>query len=121
MFQELARSQLADRQARQAIARALKAKKETAEAKARKANIGLWTHQLEEVRRQERVQLLVLNKYLFYIQQILEEKARPFRQYVATHVMPTLTSGLIECAKVKPADPVDFLAEYLYQHNPALQ
>ncbi|CBY24578.1 unnamed protein product [Oikopleura dioica] len=105
--EELARSQLADRQARQAIARALKAKKETAEAKARKANIGLWTHQLEEVRRQER--------------QILEEKARPFRQYVATHVMPTLTSGLIECAKVKPADPVDFLAEYLYQHNPALQ
>ena len=56
---------MADQQARDAISRALKAKKEAAEAKARKANIGLWTAQLEEVRRQERVrifiQILILN------------------------------------------------------------
>ena len=29
--------------------------------------------------------------------------------------------GLIECAKIRPEDPVDYIAEYLYQHNPELQ
>lgn len=55
-----------------------------------------------------------------------------------THVMPTLTKGLIECCKQKPEDPIDYLviyyfvlktncfkkikyfkqAEYLFKHNP---
>ena len=69
---------------------------------------------------------------------MLEERAKPFRQvifklnflfifdknlnqYIAAHVMPTLTAGLIECSKIRPEDPIDFLAEYLYQHNPALE
>jgi len=105
--EEEAKSELAEKEAKAAIQRAIKAKRELQERIKRRKNIEIWTSQLEEVRRQERV--------------MLEERARPFRQYIATHVMPTLTSGLIECSKIRPDDPVDFLAEYLYQHNPALE
>ena len=35
-----------------------------------------------------------------------------------SHVMPTLTKGLIECCKQKPEDPIDYLAEYLFKNNP---
>ena len=45
----------------------------------RKKNIEIWTQQLQEVRRQEK--------------EMLEAKARPFRQYIMAHVMPTLTAG----------------------------
>jgi adenylate kinase len=31
--------------------------------------------------------------------------------------MPTLTKGLIEVAKVRPEDPVDYLAEFLFQQT----
>ena len=32
------------------------------------------------------------------------------------HVMPTLTQGLVDVCKVRPADPVDYLAEYLFRN-----
>lgn len=105
--EEMAKKEMADREAKSAIERAVEAKRNLDETIKRKKNIEIWTSQLEEVRRQER--------------EMLEERARPFRQYIATHVMPTLTSGLIECSKLRPEDPLDFLAEYLYQHNPALE
>lgn len=97
--EEEAKEEMAQREATEAIERAMMAKRELMERKRRQKNIEVWTEQLEEVRRQERV--------------MLEERARPFRQYIAAHVMPTLTSGLIECSKIRPEDPVDFLAEYL--------
>ena len=34
------------------------------------------------------------------------------------NVIPTLTEGLIEVCKLKPEDPVDYLAEYLFANNP---
>ena len=51
----------------------------------RKKNIEIWTEQLHEVRRQEK--------------EMLEAKARPFRQYIMAHVMPTLTAGEISINK----------------------
>eukprot|EP00762_Andalucia_godoyi_P002927 ANDGO_04137.mRNA.1 Dpy-30 motif protein len=50
--------------------------------------------------------------------QILEERAKPLRRYLMEAVVPTLTTGLIEVCKLRPQDPVDFLAEYLFRHNP---
>lgn len=52
-------------------------------------------NRLEEVRRQEL--------------EVLEEQSIPLRNYLMKHVMPTLTSGLIECCQVRPDDPVDYL------------
>lgn len=42
-------------------------------------------------------------------EQLLEAKSVPMRSYLTEHVMPTLTQGLIECCRARPADPVDFL------------
>jgi len=105
--EELARKELADREAKEALERQTKEKHEREERESRKKNIEIWTQQLHEVRKQEK--------------EMLEAKARPFRQYIMAHVMPTLTAGLIECAKLRPEDPVDYIAEYLYQHNPELE
>lgn len=39
------------------------------------------------------------------------------RQYLMKYVFPLLTKGLAMVAKVRPADPIDFLAEYLFREN----
>ena len=49
---------------------------------------------------------------------MMEVQSVPLRNYLMKHVMPTLTQGLIECCKVRPDDPVDYLAEYLFAQNP---
>ena len=77
--EELARRELAERESREAQERATKEKHEREEREARKKNIEVWTAQLHEVRKQEK--------------EMLEAKARPFRQYIMAHVMPTLTAG----------------------------
>uniref|UniRef100_A0A8C9FF52 Adenylate kinase 7 n=1 Tax=Pavo cristatus TaxID=9049 RepID=A0A8C9FF52_PAVCR len=59
---------------------------------------------LEEVNKQE--------------QELLEAQSIPLRNYLMRHVMPTLMQGLNECCKIRPDDPVDFLAEYLFKNNP---
>ena len=50
--------------------------------------------------------------------QLLEVRSVPLRNYLMTNVIPTLTEGLIEVCKLKPDDPVDYLAEYLFKNNP---
>ncbi|EPQ09167.1 Adenylate kinase 7 [Myotis brandtii] len=66
----------------------------------------LENRRLEEVKREET--------------ELLEAQSAPLRNYLMTYVMPTLMQGLNECCKVRPEDPVDFLAEYLFKHNPAM-
>ena len=50
--------------------------------------------------------------------ELLETQSIPLRNYLMKHVMPTLTQGLIDSCKVRPDDAIDYLAEYLFQHNP---
>ncbi|TPX33306.1 adenylate kinase [Synchytrium microbalum] len=63
-----------------------------------------WNTRLEEIRKQE--------------QEVLEAQSVPLRNYLMKYVMPTLTTGLIEVCKVRPEDPIDYLAEFLFKHNP---
>jgi len=63
-----------------------------------------WQIKLEEVRKQEK--------------EILEVQSIPLRNYLMKYVMPTLTSGLIDICKIRPDDPIDYLAEYLFKNNP---
>lgn len=51
--------------------------------------------QLEEVKRQE--------------YDLLESQSELLRNYLMKDVMPTLTQGLIECCRIRPDDPIDFL------------
>ena len=50
--------------------------------------------------------------------ELLEVRSIPLRNYLMQNVIPTLTEGLIEVCKLKPEDPVDYLAEYLFKNNP---
>ena len=47
--------------------------------------------------------------------ELLETRSLPLRNYLMAHVMPTLTQGLVDVCKVRPEDPVDYLAEYLFK------
>lgn len=86
--------------------RILKEKLEMEEEATRKLREKEWARQLYEVKQQEFEQLKV--------------RSIPLRHYLMRHVMPTLGKGLIDCCKVRPDDPVDYLAEYLYKNNPQI-
>ncbi|KAJ3260305.1 Adenylate kinase 7 [Boothiomyces macroporosus] len=63
-----------------------------------------WNAKLEQVRKQE--------------QEVLEIQSEPLRNYLVKYIMPTLTAGLVEVAKIRPEDPIDYLAEFLFKQNP---
>ncbi|KXS22159.1 P-loop containing nucleoside triphosphate hydrolase protein [Gonapodya prolifera JEL478] len=88
------------REAAIAAERQLLREKEEAERQA-KALVD-WNLRLEEVKKQER--------------EVLEAQSVPLRNYLMKYVMPTVTQGLIEVVKVRPEDPIDYLAEYLFKH-----
>ncbi|CAF4778511.1 unnamed protein product [Pieris macdunnoughi] len=61
---------------------------------------------------------------LYILMQEEEEAAlaaasEPMRNYLINHIFPTLTPALLEVAKLRPDDPIDFLAEYLFKLNPS--
>eukprot|EP00747_Dinoflagellata_sp_TGD_P161960 gnl/TRDRNA2_/TRDRNA2_179032_c0_seq1.p1 gnl/TRDRNA2_/TRDRNA2_179032_c0~~gnl/TRDRNA2_/TRDRNA2_179032_c0_seq1.p1 ORF type:complete len:751 (-),score=218.05 gnl/TRDRNA2_/TRDRNA2_179032_c0_seq1:158-2410(-) len=70
----------------------------------------------DERRRREAEQQGRLQKIAAGEASLLETEALPLRQYLMSNVVPTLSDGLIEVCKVMPDDPIDYLAEYLFQH-----
>ncbi|XP_028677816.1 adenylate kinase 7 [Erpetoichthys calabaricus] len=103
---ELDRKLVDERLKREATEQAEREKKEEQEKAERALRLEEWNKRLEEVKRQEH--------------EMLEAQSIPLRNYLMRNVMPTLTQGLIECCKVRPDDPVDFLAEYLFRNNAEL-
>ncbi|XP_008070980.1 adenylate kinase 7, partial [Carlito syrichta] len=96
-----------ERLAREAAEEEERQRHEAVEMAERVARWEEWNKRLEEVKREER--------------ELLEAQSIPLRNYLMTYVMPTLMQGLNECCKVRPEDPVDFLAEYLFKNNPEMQ
>uniref|UniRef100_A0A8C6WBC2 Adenylate kinase 7 n=1 Tax=Nannospalax galili TaxID=1026970 RepID=A0A8C6WBC2_NANGA len=96
-----------ERLAKEAAEEAERERKEAVEMAEKIACWEEWSKRLEEVKREER--------------ELLEAQSIPLRNYLMTYVMPTLMQGLNECCKVRPDDPVDFLAEYLFKNNPEMQ
>ncbi|KAF8820547.1 Dpy-30 motif protein [Cardiosporidium cionae] len=47
---------------------------------------------------------------------LLESRSLPLREYLMKYVIPTLSEGLVTVCKVQPEDPIDFLADYLFEH-----
>ncbi|KAM9354949.1 adenylate kinase 7a [Pholidichthys leucotaenia] len=62
-----------------------------------------WQKNLSEVERQEK--------------ELLEAQSLPLRSYLMKYVMPLLTEAMLECCRIKPDDPVDFLAEHLLRNT----
>ncbi|KAJ4929288.1 hypothetical protein JOQ06_004898 [Pogonophryne albipinna] len=58
---------------------------------------------LSEVQRQEK--------------ELHDAHSLPLRNYLMKYVMPSLTAAMTECTRIKPEDPVDFLAEHLLRKN----
>ncbi|KAM5241084.1 adenylate kinase 7 isoform 5-T5 [Hipposideros larvatus] len=93
--------------AKEAMEKAERERHEATEMAEKMARWEEWNKRLEEVKREET--------------ELLEAQSVPLRNYLMTHVMPTLMQGLNECCKVRPEDPIDFLAEYLFKNNPETQ
>lgn len=100
--------------------------KKKAEEKERKER-----ERLEEEKRKELEQMYRIDRYRnmenwIDISQVLQEQEeqilaaqnKPLREYLMKFVFPVLTKGLLECAKIRPDDPIDYLAEYLFRENP---
>ncbi|CAD5119731.1 DgyrCDS8327 [Dimorphilus gyrociliatus] len=102
--EETRRKQEESRLRREEEERLEKERQDKEEAAERKRRQDEWTERLNEVKRQEH--------------DMLESQSIPLRNYLMKHVMPTLTQGLIDACKVRPDDPIDFLAEYLFHNNP---
>eukprot|EP01063_Lacrimia_lanifica_P022544 TRINITY_DN30098_c0_g1_i1.p1 TRINITY_DN30098_c0_g1~~TRINITY_DN30098_c0_g1_i1.p1 ORF type:complete len:843 (+),score=385.75 TRINITY_DN30098_c0_g1_i1:51-2579(+) len=49
---------------------------------------------------------------------MLEARKGPLKQYLMTNIIPVLTKGIIEVCEQRPDDPIDYLADWLFRHNP---
>ncbi|NWH67251.1 KAD7 kinase, partial [Geococcyx californianus] len=105
--ENLERRAAEERLVKEAQEKAEQERKEAEENAERKANWEEWNKHLEEVKRQE--------------QELLEAQSIPLRNYLMKNVMPTLLQGINECCKIRPDDPVDFLAEYLFKNSPDIE
>uniref|UniRef100_A0A7S3DGZ1 Adenylate kinase n=1 Tax=Palpitomonas bilix TaxID=652834 RepID=A0A7S3DGZ1_9EUKA len=56
-------------------------------------------------------------KVLAAAEAAVEAKSRPLRKYLMETVIPVLTKGLVEVSRVRPNDPIDYLAEYLLKFD----
>ncbi|XP_029648772.1 adenylate kinase 7-like [Octopus sinensis] len=103
-LEKIKRAEVEARLQREEKERIEKEERETAEETERKRNEEEWAKKLSEVKQQE--------------YELLQARSLPLRNYLMTHIMPTLSNGLIDCCKVRPEDPVDYLAEYIFKNNP---
>jgi adenylate kinase len=111
--QEIAkRNEIAEKEKREREEREERERNEEEAANDRAKKQKEWTTKLEQIKREEF--------------QMLDAQSTPLRNYLMTHVMPTLTKALIgkissledwltsvpflvECCQVRPDDPVDFV------------
>ncbi|KFV45210.1 Adenylate kinase 7, partial [Gavia stellata] len=105
--ENLERKAAEERLVKEAQVKAEQERKEAEERAERMANWEEWNKHLEEVKIQE--------------QQLLEAQSIPLRNYLMKNVMPTLMQGINECCRIRPDDPVDFLAEYLFKNSPDIE
>ncbi|KGL90465.1 Adenylate kinase 7, partial [Charadrius vociferus] len=105
--ENLERKAAEERLVKEAQEKAERERKEAEERAERMANWEEWNKHLEEVKRQE--------------QELLEAQSIPLRNYLMKNVMPTLLQGINECCRIRPDDPVDFLAEYLFKNSPDIE
>ncbi|NXB00578.1 KAD7 kinase, partial [Cnemophilus loriae] len=100
----LERQAAEERLVKEAQEKAEQERKEAKEREERMARWEEWNKQQEEVKKQE--------------QELLEAQSIPLRNYLMKNVMPTLMQGINECCRIRPDDPVNFLAEYLFKNSP---
>ncbi|XP_050295556.1 adenylate kinase 7-like isoform X2 [Anthonomus grandis grandis] len=78
--------------------------KEDVERKEYEDKMEKWAETLEKLQMEE--------------EKITAIESEPLRLYLMKYIFPTLTKGLSEVTKIKPEDPIDYLAEFLFKENP---
>eukprot|EP00741_Cyanophora_paradoxa_P010584 tig00020537_g10230.t1 len=101
-----------------------KARKREAEEARKHEQARLELHERERLEAEDRARRLAteaarMAEVEAQEREILEVRSYPLRKYLMENVIPTLTKGLIQVCKVRPEDPVDYLAEYLFAQNSA--
>lgn len=86
--------------------------------KAREEEVSADAVQREAQMAQEKLRLEMIQKEEV---ELLEERSKPLRNYLMETVIPSLTEGMLEVIKVKPADPADFLADFLFKKGQELE
>ncbi|XP_030023448.2 adenylate kinase 7 [Manduca sexta] len=99
-------------------------KKEKQELETLRASEAKAMKELEKKIKEEREEKMEYWSELYALLREEEEAAlaaagEPMRNYLVHHIFPTLTPALLEVAKLRPDDPIDFLAEYLFKLNPS--
>lgn len=69
-----------------------------------KVKMTKWTETLETLKSEE--------------EKVVIAESEPLRNYLMEFIFPTLTKALMDVVKMKPDDPVDYVAEYLFKVNP---
>jgi adenylate kinase len=49
-------------------------------------------------------------------QTLVEAASMPLRKYLMASVVPALVDGLLDVCRVQPSDPIDHLAEFLFNY-----
>ncbi|CAO1320063.1 unnamed protein product [Diamesa serratosioi] len=62
-----------------------------------------WTNQMMKLKRQEIIEM--------------EKRSLPVRHYLMKYILPNITEGLVEMTKLRPENPTEYLAEYLFKHK----
>eukprot|EP00754_Rhynchopus_humris_P009185 Rhum_TRINITY_DN13951_c0_g1::Rhum_TRINITY_DN13951_c0_g1_i2::g.65818::m.65818 len=83
---------------------------------ARRAQEQTQKEELEALQRQEAQRIADLKAQE---RAMLEARKEPLKQYLMANIVPVLTKGIIEVCEQRPEDPIDFLAEWLFRHNPS--
>ncbi|KAK9300199.1 hypothetical protein QLX08_007043 [Tetragonisca angustula] len=96
-----------------------------AEAEARATEAAVKLQEQREFLERRRLREEKMEEWTNLMEKLKEEQEEslclaglPLRHYLMKYVLPTLTQGLVEVANLRPDDPVDFLAEYLFKKNP---
>lgn len=53
--------------------------------------------------------------------QEIQQQSLPVRHYLMKYVLPKLSTGIVELAKVRPPNPMQFLANHLFQQKEKIE
>ncbi|KAL0963151.1 hypothetical protein UPYG_G00350390 [Umbra pygmaea] len=101
--EEMKKKTVEEKAQRLALERAERERREAETIAKMNAQLEEWRRHVTEVKRQEC--------------ELLEARSTPLRNYLMKYIIPTLSEALVECCRITPDDPVDFLAEYLLRNN----
>ena len=81
--------------------------------KAKREELERITEQKRKLEEEQRLATIINEE-----REMLKVNSAPLRQYLMENVIPYLTQALIEVCQLKPDDPIDYIANYLFKVNP---